>query len=651
MKNLKNLLRYNLSIVILTFTIVLYVLISINIEYKSKYKGNETKINGIITNIKINEDLLELEIKGKEKILGYCQSDEINNINIGDEVTIYGNIKKTTSNNIPNSFNYEKYLKYKKIYYTFNIEKILSKKTSNVLYKIKNIMFKRIIKLNNKEYYLTFILGNKSLLDNNSYNNYLTNGISHLLAISGMHISILLLLFKRNKLLKSVVLLLFLFLTGFTSSVYRVVIFNILKTFIKNKSNIYLLILTMDILLLISPFKIYDLGFIYSFVVTFGIFYYQSNIKNIFHLSIITFLFSLPITALVNYEINIFSIINNIIFVPFVSFIVYPFCLISFILPFLNPIFSLSINILNNLNFIFSHFSLFVTIPKFNLILLIIYYIVLLKKSKKIYLIITIGLNIIIPIIDNNYYAYFFDVGQGDSVALISPHNKKTILIDTGGKMNSNYHVSDSTIKFLKSKGIRKIDNLILTHGDYDHLGDTINIINKIKVINVSFNCGNINNFENEIIKVLNIKKIKYSTCTNDLKNKYFNLSFLNKGIYDNENDSSSVIYTKIRNQKMLFMADASETVELNLLKQYDIKNIDILKVGHHGSKTSSSVPFIKQINPKYSIISVGENNRYGHPNQNVLKNLEKSKIYRTDKSGSIIFKISNNKLSITQSK
>ena len=91
----------------------------------------------------------------------------------------------------------------------------------------------------------------------------------------------------------------------------------------------------------------------------------------------------------------------------------------------------------------------------------------------------------------------------------------------------------------------------------------------------------------------------------------------------------------------------------LHLIKQsnINIQDIDILKVGHHGSKTSSSVPFIKQINPKYSIISVGENNRYGHPNQNVLKNLEKSKIYRTDKSGSIIFKISNNKLSITQSK
>ena len=80
---------------------------------------------------------------------------------------------------------------------------------------------------------------------------------------------------------------------------------------------------------------------------------------------------------------------------------------------------------------------------------------------------------------------------------------------------------------------------------------------------------------------------------------------------------------------------------------EYNINNIDILKVGHHGSKTSSSKKFIKETNPNYSIISVGKNNRYGHPNKEVLENLIDSKIYRTDKNGSIMFKIKNNKLKI----
>ena len=94
-------------------------------------------------------------------------------------------------------------------------------------------------------------------------------------------------------------------------------------------------------------------------------------------------------------------------------------------------------------------------------------------------------------------------------------------------------------------------------------------------------------------------------------------------------------------------MGDASVEVEEDLIKKYNLKDIDVLKVGHHGSKTSSSKEFIDEINPKYSIISVGKNNRYGHPNKEVLENLENSKIYRTDQDGSIMFKIKRSELSV----
>jgi len=96
-----------------------------------------------------------------------------------------------------------------------------------------------------------------------------------------------------------------------------------------------------------------------------------------------------------------------------------------------------------------------------------------------------------------------------------------------------------------------------------------------------------------------------------------------------------------------MFMADASSTAEHEILNKYNLSNIDVLKVGHHGSKTSSSKEFINKTNPKYSIISVGKNNMYGHPNKEVLDNLKNSKIYRTDEDGSIMFKIINNKLNI----
>ena len=122
---------------------------------------------------------------------------------------------------------------------------------------------------------------------------------------------------------------------------------------------------------------------------------------------------------------------------------------------------------------------------------------------------------------------------------------------------------------------------------------------------------------------------------------------FLQTKEYDNENDNSNVIYTELNGYKFMFMGDASTTTEKEILNKYNLPDIDVLKVGHHGSKTSSGKEFINEINPKYSVISVGKNNRYGHPNKEVLDNLNDSKVYRTDQDGSIMLKIKNNKLKI----
>ena len=121
----------------------------------------------------------------------------------------------------------------------------------------------------------------------------------------------------------------------------------------------------------------------------------------------------------------------------------------------------------------------------------------------------------------------------------------------------------------------------------------------------------------------------------------------MNDNFYDNENDNSLVLYLNLNGIKLLLMGDAGVEVEKDLLEKYNLKNIDILKLGHHGSKTSSSKTFIDEANPTYSIISVGRNNRYGHPNLDTLKNLKQSKIYRTDLNGSIVFKIKSNLLKI----
>lgn len=177
--------------------------------------------------------------------------------------------------------------------------------------------------------------------------------------------------------------------------------------------------------------------------------------------------------------------------------------------------------------------------------------------------------------------------------------------------------------------------------------GEAINLVNNFKVENVIFNCESYNNLEQELIEVLEKKNINYYSCIKELNIDKYKLEFLNTKEYDNENDNSSVIYLNYNNYKFLFMGDASTEREKDILEKYNLKDIDFLKVGHHGSNTSSSEEFINSINPKYSLISVGKNNRYGHPNDEVLKTLKNSKIYRTDLDGSIMFKIKNNKLQI----
>ena len=184
-------------------------------------------------------------------------------------------------------------------------------------------------------------------------------------------------------------------------------------------------------------------------------------------------------------------------------------------------------------------------------------------------------------------------------------------------------------------------------HGDFDHMGEAINLVNNFKVEKVIFNCGPYNDLEKELIKVLDKKHIQYYSCIKELNIDKNKLYFLQTKEYDNENDNSNVVYTELNGYKFMFMGDASSTTEHEILDKYNLHDIDVLKVGHHGSNTSSSKEFIDEIKPKYSIISVGKNNRYGHPNKEVLDNLNNSKIYRTDKDGSIIFKINNNKLRI----
>ena len=598
----------------------------------------------------------------------------------GAYVLVEGELIKPYNNTIPNNFNYKSYLSNKMIYYQLKIDNIkVIKESNNIIYKLKNKINKRILKIDKTGYLKAFILGDNSLIDDMVYESYQSIGITHLFALSGMHVSllsgiILKGLKKVNNKLKYLIVIIVLisygFIVGYPASIKRAITFFIIasinKIFNFKLSTLKILFITVFILIFINYKIIYDIGFLYSVITVFGIFWGSNFIKseNIiyssFKLSLVAFLFSLPITLVCFYEINILSIIYNMFYIPFVSVILYPFCLLTFILPFLEKILILLIKVMENISLFLNNIDFFKLYLDFNIGEILLFYILLLvilrynRFKYFILLFLIVFIDLMIPYLDSSLYVYYLDVGQGDSSLIITPHLKEVILIDTGGKLSfdtklegDKSYVSEGTLSLLRSLGINKIDYLILTHGDYDHMGDAIYLVNNIKINKVIFNCGEYNDLEKELMEVLEQEKINYYTCINELdinKNKIY---FLNSDIYDNENDNSNVTYFNFYNHNFLFMGDAGIDKEKYILDNYNLENIDFFKVGHHGSKTSSSKEFVNMINPKYSLVSVGRNNRYGHPNEEVLDILRDSKIYRTDENGTIKLQIKNNKVNI----
>jgi competence protein ComEC len=238
------------------------------------------------------------------------------------------------------------------------------------------------------------------------------------------------------------------------------------------------------------------------------------------------------------------------------------------------------------------------------------------------------------------------DVGQGDSILLHV--RSKNILIDTGGSSaysnDSSGEIFYNTIQpILKSSGIKKLNYLILTHGDKDHLGEAETLINNYKVDRIIINSNNINYYEKKLI--CNKTIIGEEGLT--IKFNKFTMIQLNEDL-DDENDSSQIYLVKYNNIKLLLTGDASIKSEKNLLSKYDLGKINILKIGHHGSRTSTSELLLKEVMPDIALISSGRDNKFNHPHQEVLDLLNKYniKIYNTQDDGTITINLNNLKVS-----
>ncbi|WP_317696082.1 ComEC/Rec2 family competence protein [Xylocopilactobacillus apis] len=397
----------------------------------------------------------------------------------------------------------------------------------------------------------------------------------------------------------------------------------------------------------VKPYLLFNLGGILSFLITF---FMQTKVReNRWITNIKINILILPVILQQIYVWNFMSLVTNAIFFPVISFLFPLFCL-NWVLHF--PLIDQVINfgcyvlfqIINGIARIKAFNLVYGKIPVvMALILTFAGLWILSKKSFKLsnmlvlfttYL--TLFLMIHFPLSGR---VIMFDIGQGDSLLIETPFHRQIILIDTGGKLafnNSGWQarkrkarVDTVTLNYLHSRGISHLDAVVTTHQDADHIGDLPELIKKIRIDRLIYGNGILDN-EHYLKKVAPLKKqtkfipVQAGQVVN-VKGQH--LQILNPdqpGL--GENTDSVTFLTKVGQLKFLFTGDLDQAGERRIMQKFSVKT-DILKAGHHGSKTSTSPEFLKKSAPKMAWISVGQKNRYGHPSPETLHSLEQKKI------------------------
>ena len=398
LKKLKTILQCNYFFYIFLIFSLLFTFVYINNDYKSYYNEEYKEVIGIVKDYKIKDNKTIIYIKSKENlVINYYK--KIDNISYGDYIKVKGEFYKPKNNTNFNLFNYKKYLLSKKIKYAVTGNDIaIIRKNKNILYALKNKLLDRVNKCNKTSNYIkTFLFADKNYIQEEIYKSYQTLGVSHLFAISGMHVSLVTMLLlkilyklkEKNKyLIISIFLLFYLFLTNFTVSmlraVFQFILFFINKLFKLNIKNTNLVILLFSLFLIINPYNIYNIGFMFSFSISFSLIRFNNLLSNgnflykLFKVSIISFLTSIPILINNFNNINLLSVVFNIIYVPYISYIVFPFSLITIIFPFLDNLTFVFINIFENISIFLSNINILtISISKLPTYLIIIYYIFL----------------------------------------------------------------------------------------------------------------------------------------------------------------------------------------------------------------------------------------------------------------------------------
>ena len=641
--------------------------------------------------IKVNGD--SLSFRGKSdgcifQVYYKLQSEEekeaFQDLTALHEIGLEGKLSEPEGQRNFGGFDYQAYLKTQGIYQTLNIKKIQSlKKVSSwdIGENLSSLRRKAVVWIKThfpdpmRNYMTGLLLGHLDTDFEEMNELYSSLGIIHLFALSGMQVGFFMDGFKKLLLRLGLTQeklnwliypfsLIYAGLTGFSASVIRSLLQKLLAQHgVKGLDNFALTVL---VLFIIMPNFFLTAGGVlscaYAFILTMTS-KEGDGLKVVARESLVISLGILPILSFYFAEFQAWSILLTFVFYFLFDLVFLPLLSILFILSFVYPVtqFNFVFEWLENIIRLVSQLTsrpLVFGQPNAWLLILLLVSLALVydfrKNVKRLagFSLFIVGLFFLTKHPLENEII-MLDVGQGESIFLRDVTGK-TILIDVGGKTDSDKKIEDwqkkatssnaqrTLIPYLKSRGVAKVDQLVLTNTDKEHVGDLLEVTKAFHIGEILVSKGSLT--QKEFVAELQATQTKVRSVTAEenlpILGGYLEVLSPRK-IGNGSHDDSLLLYGKLLDKHFLFTGNLKEKGEKDFLKQYPTLEVDVLKVGQHGAKTSSNPAFLEKLKPEITLISVGKNNRAKLPHQETLTRLEsiKSKIYRTDQQGAIRFK------------
>lgn len=610
----------------------------------------------------------------------------------GDIVLVNGELNVPMAATVPNGFDFKQYLSHQKVYltlYTNEFELIGHQFTIRQWqYELAQQIEMNFPPLTGA-YMKAWLLGMTDDLEEEIQTLYSELGIIHLFAISGLHVGLLSFLLRfvlkrlgvieeLSQLIVIVALVLFMVISGGSPSIVRAsgmsILLMINKRLRLNLSSLDVFSILFLVNVCLNPRQIYQLGFIYSYWMTFILICFQPTFQKLgtkslfFFLPFIAQCASAPIQLYFYDEINVLSYLVNLWVIPLVSLCLLPLLILTILIPFIAPLTNHLLMLFESV--IVGSASLFTwnwIVGEFSLNLLLGLLLLFLGngyvfEKKRCFSNYAISIILVIFLLESHRFFVsesqftMLDVGQGDSVIIQSSYRRCSVVVDTGGTYQFTGKpkpIFSTTLEpFLKGEGIRTIDYLILTHGDFDHVGEAVSLLQTFEVKEVLTNGQPLNELMKEIEEVAKevgtifrqVKQEEVLTCGNQI------LTFLQSNQIKSDGNAASLVFTlEMDGFSALLTGDMGVSEEAEILSRYQLNQLTVYKAAHHGSKTSNSNSFLRRLSPMITLVSSGRKNRYGHPSVELIENLKQLEIplLNTQYDGSIQFKIRRDRLSI----